>query len=255
MEDVGDVFGAVGVEFDGVFDGAGGGFFAVDFAERDDFSDVDGGVEPSVLKLPDVFVGVRAEAHEVFEVLLVAGFAFLLEEFALVVGVEVVDPSVVIAEVFGDEVVFVIDEELVWVGSQEDAFGGVFGGDGVGVGFVGDAELGVDGDGATHADVVGNQRQRQEFGTFFFEHLDGLFMRGSVDARVGDGVEPDARSGVDGIKAVALESVEKILFDVADSIFNPSFFVRCSDVAGGDLKAVVVGEVDILRMKNGLFSQ
>ena len=79
MEDVGDVFGAVGVELDGVFDGSGGCLFAVDFTQRDDFSNVDVAVEAPVLKLPDVFVGVGADAQELHEMLLIAGFTFLLQ--------------------------------------------------------------------------------------------------------------------------------------------------------------------------------
>ena len=50
--------------------------------------------------------------------------------------------------------------------------------------------------------------------TLLREQIDGSLLRLSVDAHVGDGVEPDLSGGLDGGEFGELEAVEEILFDV-----------------------------------------
>jgi hypothetical protein len=120
VEDVGDVFGAEGLELQSIFDGAACRFFPVYFAEGDDFADVDGGVKAAGFELPVVFVGMRGEPQQVHQMLLLAGLALLPEQLALVVGDEAVLMAVIPPGMFGDELVLVVDDQPLGIDPQGD---------------------------------------------------------------------------------------------------------------------------------------
>ena len=79
-----------------------------------------------------------------------------------------------------------------------------------------------------------------------FEHLGGFFAGFAVDAHIGHGVEPLDGGRVQGIKVGDLQARQKILFDIADAVFNPALFIALAHSTGGDAKAVMVGKVKIL---------
>ena len=64
-----------------------------------------------------------------------------------------------------------------------------------------------------------------------------------MDAHVGDGVQPVHAGGTDGGKAGDAQTGEKILFGVANSVFDTPLFVAFAHVARHDVKAAVMGEV------------
>jgi len=50
-------------------------------------------------------------------------------------------------------------------------------------------------------------------------------VRFTVDAYVGNGIEPELGRGVDRAELGELEPVEEIFFDVTHSVFHPAFLV------------------------------
>ena len=109
LEDVGDVFAAEGLKGEGVLEGAGDFFGAVDFAQGDDFLDVMGGVEAFVLQLAGKQLGLRARDQEGQQQSLIAGLFALRDQVLGVIGIGDVLTAIVTAQVGGDEF-FVVKE-------------------------------------------------------------------------------------------------------------------------------------------------
>ena len=95
FEDVGDVFAAVGLEGEGVVQGAGGFVRAVDLAQGDDFLDVVRGVEALFLQLARVEVGLGSQAQEGLQEGLLAGALAIDQQFLDMIGVADVLAAVV----------------------------------------------------------------------------------------------------------------------------------------------------------------
>jgi hypothetical protein len=75
------------------------------------------------------------------------------------------------------------------------------------------------------------------------QQIDRSLLSLAVDSYVGDGVEPNLYSGLDGGEFGELEAVEEILFDIADTGFDPALLIAASDIAGCDGEAVVAGKI------------
>ena len=61
--------------------------------------------------------------------------------------------------------------------------------------------------------------------------------------------------GVEGLKGTDLQPAEKILFDIADAILNPAFFIGFAHRTGDGLEAAMSGKIQITGMKGRFFSQ
>jgi hypothetical protein len=70
-------------------------------------------------------------------------------------------------------------------------------------------------------------------------------MRLTVDAHIGDGVQPDLRGGLDGTELAQLEATQEVLLYVANSGLHAPFLIGARDVTGRDCKAVMAGKVVI----------
>jgi len=71
-----------------------------------------------------------------------------------------------------------------------------------------------------------------------------------VDAYVGDGVEPNLDSGLDGGEFGELEAVEEILFNIANTGFDTALLIAASDIAGCDGEAVMAGKIEVTRIED-----
>ena len=166
FEDVFDVLAGVGLALDGVLDGEGYFFGAVDFGEGDDLVDMNALVEVAGGELLVIVFGVWADGVEGEQPFGVASAAALVEEFFDVVGVFEVAVALVAAGVGGDELVGVIEAEAVGEGVEGELLGGVEGGHGVAVGIEHDAAAGGDSNGAGDGDVAGHRGQWTQGGFF-----------------------------------------------------------------------------------------
>ena len=90
-----------------------------------------------------------------------------------------------------------------------------------------------------------------EFGLFLDEQLQRCLVRLTVDADVGDGVQPMAARWIEGRPRRQFQPAEEVLFNKLHPIFDAPFFVALSDAASADFEAVMVGEVQIARVKLG----
>src|SRR5262249_30597148 len=99
-------------------------------------------------------------------------------------------------------------------------------------------------------DIVTVLGERLQMGLFLRKQIDGTLMRLAVDAHVGDGVEPDLGSGLDGAELGQLQPAQEVLFYVAYSRLDAALLVAAGDVAGRDGKAVVAGKVGVARVEH-----
>jgi hypothetical protein len=167
------------------------------------------------------------------------------------VGIEDLLMALIGTGVLSDELT--LAEEPQVIGGEvegEIGAGGIFGGNAVAIGLEGDAELTVGASGLNAGTVIGMKGQGQAVGFVGGEESDGLFSGLGMDADVGDGFHPDSRLAVEIDKAVEVQSIEEVAFDVAAAVFDAAFFVRGADVAGFDGKAIMSGEIGILGMRD-----
>ena len=75
--------------------------------------------------------------------------------------------------------------------------------------------------------------------TLLREQIDGSLLRLSVDAHVGDGVEPDLCGSLDRAEVSQLEPTQEILFDVANTGLHTALLIAAGDIAGRDGKAEI----------------
>jgi hypothetical protein len=151
-----------------------------------------------------------------------------------VIGILDVLPPIIASAVARDDRLIATDEDAVGIGLDGHAGAGVLSRHRVAVGIQADAELarGTQGEDARH--IVGRGVQRMELGALFLEEIDGSSVCLAVDAHVGDGVEPDARSGVDGAEVSELEAVQEVFLDVADARLDAALLVSGRHVTGAD---------------------
>ena len=81
--------------------------------------------------------------------------------------------------------------------------------------------------------------------TLLREQIDGSLLRLSVDAHVGDVVEPDLCGSLDRAEVSQLEPTQEILFDVANTGLHTALLIAAGDIAGRDGKAEMLGKVQI----------
>ena len=118
------------------------------------------------------------------------------------------------------------------------------------IGIQRDAELARRHRGYGASKIVGMRIGLSQMLTFFSEQIDRSALGLSVDALVGDAIEPDPGGGLHRTQIAQLQSAQKILFDVADSRLDPTFFVSPANVAGGNLKAMVASKVRVARIEH-----
>jgi len=111
LEQVGDVLGTEDLEVQGIVQGALDRLDAVEFAQGEDLPGVVARVEMADFQLLIVVGGVGTQVQETGQELLLAGAAALEQERLRVIGMFVVLMPVVAAEVFGDQLALVIDQE------------------------------------------------------------------------------------------------------------------------------------------------
>jgi hypothetical protein len=73
-----------------------------------------------------------------------------------------------------------------------------------------------------------------------------LFIGFTVGTYVRHGVQPVPGCWVDGRKIGDIQSGQKVLFYIADTVFHASFFISLAHVASRDGKAVVIGKVQVM---------
>ena len=115
LQDVGDVFAAVGVVVVGILEGPGDFVRAVDFDQGEDFLDVMAGVEPALLELLVIFGSLRAQTQEAGQQLLFTGLLALGQERPSVIGMFEVTVALVGADMLGHGLVLVIESQPVGI--------------------------------------------------------------------------------------------------------------------------------------------
>src|ERR1019366_2574580 len=75
-----------------------------------------------------------------------------------------------------------------------------------------------------------------QMSAFFFKAIDRALVGRLVHAHVGYRVYPQRSRGLHRGEVSQLEASQEILFNVADSILNPSLLVAAAYVAGADLE-------------------
>jgi hypothetical protein len=76
-----------------------------------------------------------------------------------------------------------------------------------------------------------------------------------MPAHIGDGIKPLSSCGIQGAKVRALKTCQEVLFHVAHPVFSPAFFIALPHITWGNGKAVVGGEVQVLRIEHGRFAE
>lgn len=127
LEDVGDVFAAESLKAQGIFDGAGDFFCAVDFAQGHDFGYMLVVVEASFLELTIVLLGLGREGHEAHEQSLFMRLAPLLEELADMVRIFKVLMPVVTADMFSNQFFLVMDAKAFGIDAHGKSGVGILG--------------------------------------------------------------------------------------------------------------------------------
>lgn len=252
FEEVGDVIAAEGVELAGGFEGVGEGLAVMHFGEGEDFFEVEMGVKGLFEEAAIEGFGVGGEGEEEVEDFLIVGLTALLEERALVIGVEEVLIFLVGAGMLGDESVAAEKAQVIGSGVESEVgAGGILGGDAVAIGLEGDAELAGRAGGLNAGAVVVMNGEGAQVFFLGGEEGDGLFFGVGVEADVGDGVHPGTGVTVEFGEGGDVESVEKVALDVADPVFDTAFFLGLADVAGLNGEVVMGGEIGLAGMGDG----
>src|ERR1700726_1502136 len=71
-----------------------------------------------------------------------------------------------------------------------------------------------------------------------------------MDSDVSDLLHPAARLGIECFQRADLQTIEEVLLNVPDRVFNAPLFVSPPDITGHWLEAVVCGKIQITRIKN-----
>jgi hypothetical protein len=148
-----------------------------------------------------------------------------------------------------DELGIEVDADTVGIGLNGQPAMRVSGGNRIVIGVDGDAELtgGSRGRGARNIIDVWIEVLQ----ALFFKQIDGPPMRLTVDAHIGDGVEPDLCGGLDGTELAQLQAAQEVLLDEADSRFHAPLLIGARDVAGRDGKTVVASKIEIAWIEQG----
>lgn len=127
-------------------------------------------------------------------------------------------------------------------------------GDRVRVGVQRDSELLGDVDLAHACEVEPGGVEPLEVQALLVEHIDGPALRGAVHAHVGHRVHPQLRGRLHRREVDELLAGEEILLDEADAVLDTALLPTRGDVAGGDLKAPMAGEVEVLGVEDGHYA-
>ena len=256
LEDVLDVLAGERLAGDGVIDGAGDFVGPVDVGEGDDLVDMDAGVEAAGAQLLVVVLCLRAQGVKGEQPLGVARPSALVEEFAHVIGVFKIAVPLVTAGMRRHHVVVMVEAEAVGERFEREPLRGVAGWHGVAVGVQNDAAAVGDPREPRDRGVGGDIRQWAQGRLFDLEEFLRDFACFRVDAGVGDGREPLPGGRVHGHESGRdIQAGEEVFLHVAHEVFHAPLFVGLAHIAGSGLEAVVGGEVEVARMKDGFLAE
>ncbi len=174
----------------------------------------------------------------------------LRQQLARVVRIFDVLVPIEAARVPGHELVAVVQAHAIGIGLQKQPLAHVTGRDRVMIGLEGNAKL-RRGAHVEHArQIEAGRIQWAQLRSFLLEAIDRPLMRGAVHAHVGHRVDPQRRRRLQRAEVGKVQSGEEIFLDVPDPVFNATFFMGLSHVAGGDLEAPMTREVQILRIEH-----
>jgi len=250
LQKVGDVFAGEGLISEGIFQGAGDRLGAIKLAQGDDLLDVMFGVEAPLFQLLIVFVGLGAKGQKAQEELLLARLLAVQEQGGHVVGQLVILVAVVAAHRLGYELFLVINQEPVGKPFQGELARRILTRDRVTVAIDLDAELTVDPDGVRDGRLVRQRMQGLEL--FLAEEFLGRISGLPVNPHIGYRIEPIARRRIDGLKIRQLQTVEKVLFDIAHAVFDASFFLGLADAASNLARNLPYGDQRLLELARAL---
>jgi hypothetical protein len=83
------------------------------------------------------------------------------------------------------------------------------------------------------------------FELFLGEKFLGRFLGLAVNPDIGHRVQPIARRRIDGLKIRQWQAMEEVLLYISHAILHASFFLGLGWATGPDLKAVMVGKIQI----------
>src|SRR5262249_28579101 len=156
----------------------------------------------------------------------------------------------IVAWVAGDELVIEVDADAVRIGFDRQFAVRIADRDGIMIGVRGDAELARSNTRERACDIIGGWVEGPERRSLLDQPIDGALMRLTVNAHVGDGVEPELCGGLDGGEFGQLEAVEEVLFDIANPGFDAPLLIATGNVAGLNGKAMVAGEIEVTRVEH-----
>src|ERR1035437_2193662 len=82
------------------------------------------------------------------------------------------------------------------------------------------------------------------------EHIHWSLPGLGMDAYIGDALQPQHGGRIDGTEVGQFQAVQEVLFHIANSIFHPSLFPTCRNIASRNREAAVPGIVKIALVKN-----
>ena len=124
----------------------------------------------------------------------------------------------------------------------------------VAIGLKGDVTTTADRNGLDDCAVVRHHRQRLEQGFLLLEQNGGLLLGFAVNAKVGDGVAPLDRRGIDRVEGRQFEPAQEVLLHVTHAVLDAAFLVCLANIACHGFKAVMGGKVQVAGIELGLLS-
>ena len=124
LQEIGNGVGGKGAILEGIGQGTGDGFWAIDVTQGDNLAYVMMRVEAARFELSVIEFGLGREGQKAQEELVIAGFFALLQEWLGMIGVFEIPMAVLAAGVAGDELVVVVEAEPVGRGFQRQRLAG-----------------------------------------------------------------------------------------------------------------------------------
>ena len=249
-QDVGDVFGAEGRQFQPVVDGTRHRLGAVHLDQGEDPSDMPTRVHALGQQPVAVGLGARRQGQPLHHQTLLAGAGALCLQHAHVIWILDVAVPIQAARVAGLELVMVVNAYPVGVGLERQALAGQLGRHRVMIRFQRHPTRRRGAHRADASQVVAVGIEWPQPMALVLEPVDRALVSGGVDAHVGHRVDPMLGRHRQRGEVWQLQPGQEVLLHVAHRVLHAALLVAGAHVAGTDLEAPVTGKVGVLRIEH-----
>jgi len=90
----------------------------------------------------------------------------------------------------------------------------------------------------------------QWFEFFLGKEFVRFFLSLSMNPDIGHGLQPMAGGGIDDFVIGKFQALQKVLFYITDGVLHAAFFMWFFDSTGPDLKAVMIGKIQVARIED-----